>query len=306
MHFADRLTEAIKRKNSVVCVGLDPRLEQIPGFIVVKKQAEYENPFEVAAEAFVEFNKGIIDAVADLVPIVKPQIGFYEQYGSHGIRAFEKTCAYAREKGLLVLADAKRNDIGSTAAAYAKAFFGDEAGEGPIAADALTVNAYLGFDGVRPFLKACDKAGKGIFILVKTSNPSSGDIQDRVIVDEHMPIYELMANFVDSWGDDSVGESGYSAIGAVVGATYPKELEKMRKVMSRAYLLVPGYGAQGGEAEDVKGAFDKKGFGAIVNSSRGIIFAYEKAGAAGEAYAEAARDAVTAMKEDLNRVRSIQ
>jgi len=293
MHFADRLAEAIKKKNSVVCVGLDPRYNQIPGFIVEK----HKKP----ADAFLEFNKGIIDSVEDLVPIVKPQIAFYEQYGAEGFRVFEETCKYAQEKGLLVIADAKRNDIGSTAEAYAEAFLGEEG----MAVDALTVNAYLGLDGIRPFVDACEKNEKGIFVLVKTSNPSSGDLQDRVTADEGMSIAELMANFVDSWGSDCLGENGYRAVGAVVGATYPAELAKLRKVMPAAVFLVPGYGAQGGGAEDVKDAFDANGMGAVVNSSRGVIFAYEKTGGTkkGEDYAEAARDAVIAMNEDLNGVR---
>jgi len=278
MHFADRLAEAVKVKNSVVCVGLDPRLEQIPEEIV-KKQG--------AAEAFLEFNKGIIDAVADLVPVVKPQIAFYEALGHEGFRVFEETCKYAQEKGLLVIADAKRNDIGSTAEAYAKAFLSGEV----VQADALTVNGYLGLDGVRPFVKECEEKEKGIFVLVKTSNPSSGDLQDRVTADENMSVAELMANFVDSWGDDFIGESGYGFVGAVVGATYPAELAKLRKVMKKAWLLVPGYGAQGGGAEDVKDAFDANGMGAIVNSSRGIIFA------------KSPREAVIKMNEELNGVR---
>lgn len=306
MHFADKLTKAIKDKNSVICVGLDPRLDQIPGFIVDKMKKEHGMTFKAAAEAFLEFNKGIIDAVADLVPVVKPQIAFYEQYGFEGMRAFEETCTYAASKGLIVLADGKRNDIGSTAQAYANAFLGEVELFGKkvsaMNVDALTVNAYLGLDGVRPFVKVCAEKEKGIFVLVKTSNPSSGDLQDRVTKDEEMPIHELMAHFVDSWGDDFIGESGYGFVGAVVGATYPAELKKLRDLMPNSYLLVPGYGVQGGGAEDVKDAFDENGLGAVVNSSRGIIFAYEKAGSPA-GYAEAARDAVIAMNEDLNSVR---
>jgi orotidine-5'-phosphate decarboxylase len=291
MHFADRLAEAVKKKNSVICVGLDPRWDQLPKDI----QEKFGSDFEGKAKAFLEFNKGIIDAVTDLVPVVKPQIAFYEALGHHGFWAFEETCKYAQEKGLLVIADAKRNDIGSTAAAYAETFLSGEV----VQADALTVNGYLGLDGILPFVKMCDKKEKGIFILVKTSNPSSGDLQDRVTADENMSIAELMGHFVDSWGDDSLGE-GYSAVGAVVGATFPAELEKLRGVMKKAWLLVPGYGAQGGGAEDVKAAFDENGLGAVVNSSRGIIFAYEKDG--GD-YKKAARAAVERMNDDLNTVR---
>jgi len=309
MHFADKLIAAIREKNSVVCVGLDPRFDQIPAFIVEKATEEHGKTMTAVANAFLEFNKGIIDGVKDLVPIVKPQIAFYEQYGFQGLWAFEETCKYASEQGLLVLSDAKRNDIGSTAEAYAKTFlggmelFGDEIVA--VESDALTINAYLGLDGVLPFLRACDTYEKGIFILVKTSNPSSGDLQDRVTADEEMPISDLMAHFTDTWGSDYIGEEGYSFVGAVVGATFPRGIARLRKLMPNSFLLVPGYGAQGGGAEDVKPCFNEDGLGAIVNSSRGIIFAYEKTGATkkGEDYSEAARDAVIAMNEALNSVR---
>lgn len=297
MNFSDKLIQAIKDKNSVVCVGLDPRLDRIPEEIVKKAQDEFENVNEAAANAFLEFNKGIIDSVKDIVPIVKPQIAFYEQYGFHGMWAFAETCKYAHEQGLLVLTDAKRGDIGSTAEAYAAAYLGPDA---PFYSDALTVNAYLGFDGVRPFVKVAEDNGKGVFILVKTSNPTSGDIQDRVTVDENISIAELMGHFVEGWGSDCVGESGYNCVGAVVGATFPKEAAKLRKLMPETIFLVPGYGAQGGGAEDVKPCFNADGFGAIVNSSRGIIFAYEEE--KGD-YKEAAREAAIAMNADLNSVR---
>ncbi|MBU0981374.1 orotidine-5'-phosphate decarboxylase [Patescibacteria group bacterium] len=309
MNFADRLKEAALQKNSVVCVGLDPRLDQIPSFIVNKAVAEHGQTFTAVANAFLEFNKGIIDAVHDLVPCVKPQIAFYEEYGFQGIWAFEETCKYARGKGLLVIADAKRNDIGSTAEAYARAFIGktDFFGEKlPVMdADAVTVTPYLGYDGIKPFVKVCKGEGKGVFVLVKTSNPSSGDLQDRVTRDEEIPVYELMGHFVESWGAEELGECGYSSVGAVVGATYPKELKRLREVMPNVIFLIPGYGAQGGGAEDVKDAFDEDGFGAIVVSARGVIFAYEKTGATkgGEDFGEAARDAVIKMNEDLNGVR---
>ncbi len=302
-NFADRLIEAIKRKRSCVCVGLDPRMKQIPKFI--KDQALKENAknkWKAAAEAIIEFNKGIIDAVEDLVPIVKPQIAFYEQYGSEGFRAFEETCAYARGKGLLVLVDGKRNDIGSTAEAYANAFLGDVdlfGEEVPgVDADALTVTPYLGWDGVKPF---ADKSsgGKGMFVLVKTSNKTSADLQDLKMADERT-IYEIMGHFVESWGADHVGESGYSSIGAVVGATYPEEAKRLREIMSQSIFLVPGYGAQGGGAEDVKPCFNSDGLGAIINSSRGITFAYQQSDKFGDNdYAEAARAAVEEMNADL-------
>ncbi|MBU1018478.1 MAG: orotidine-5'-phosphate decarboxylase [Patescibacteria group bacterium] len=306
MNFADKLIQAVKIKGNPICVGLDPRLEQIPAQIISKANEGEKNTKEAAAEALKAFNKGIIDAVADLVPCVKPQIAFYEQYGWAGFKVYEETCAYAQEKGLLVIADAKRNDIGSTAKGYAGAFLGKVplfGGEvAGLDADALTVNAYLGWDGVKPFAQVCRDEDKGIFILVKTSNISSGDLQDQELLvgKDKMQVYELMAHFVDSWGADLIGESGYSSIGAVVGATYPQQAKVLRKMMPHAIFLVPGYGAQGGEAEDVKPCFNEDGLGAIVNSSRGIIFAYENDEKYGpENYADAARDAVVRMKEDL-------
>ena len=212
MHFADRLTAAIKKKNSAICVGLDPQLPKLPGFLLAKMKAEHGPTLKAAANAYVEFNKGIIDAVKDLVPAVKPQLAFYEELGHEGMWAFEETCRYARAAGLLVIADGKRNDIGSTAEAYARGFLGkvELFGENKAVqeVDALTVNAYLGLDGISPFIKVCDEEGKGIFVLVKTSNPSSGDVQDRVIADEKMSISELMGHFVESWGSDSLGECG--------------------------------------------------------------------------------------------------
>lgn len=302
-HFADRLIEAIKQKGTPICVGLDPRLSDIPEYIKKEKIAQKGKTFEAAAESFLEFNKGIIDAVHDLVPVVKPQIAFYEQYGFAGIRAFEETCKYAREKGLLVIADAKRSDIGSTAEGYAKAFLGevDLFGENTASldADAMTVSAYLGSDGIQPFIEECKKHGKGIFILVKTSNKSSGDVQDRELTD-NLKMYELMAHFVDSWGADEMGKSGYSSVGAVVGATFPKEAAALRKLMPHSLFLVPGYGAQGGSAKDLKGCFNSDGLGAIVNSSRDIIFAYKKSDKYTEKdYKDAARNAVLRMKTDL-------
>ncbi|MBU2524675.1 orotidine-5'-phosphate decarboxylase, partial [Patescibacteria group bacterium] len=246
-NFADRLIDAIKKKSSAICVGLDPRLEQIPEFIKKKHTDKMGFTFEAAAHAVLEFNKGIIDATADLVPCVKPQIAFYEQYGFEGIWAYEATVDYAKEKGLLVIADAKRNDIGSTAKGYANAFLGQVDLFGgkyfSLDCDALTVTPYLGADGVNPFIDACRDFGKGIFVLVKTSNFSSGDLQDQILEKGSMPVYELMANFVESWGADLIGENGYSSIGAVVGATYPKQAAELRKIMPQTIFLVPGYGA---------------------------------------------------------------
>lgn len=303
-HFADRLNAEIKKKKSAVCVGLDPRLEQIPEFIKEKHFAAHKNALTVAAESILEFNKGIMDAVADLVPVVKPQIAFYEQYGHEGVRAFEETLWYARDKGLLTIADIKRGDIGSTADAYAKAFLGKVNLHGKdvfsFDADAVTIAPYLGWDGIKPFITEARKYGKGLFILVKTSNPSSGDLQDLVMKKDEATIYEIMSGYVDSWGADEVGEGGYSFVGAVVGATFPEQAKEMRKMMSQNIFLVPGYGAQGGTAADVKCCFNEDGLGAVVNSSRGIIFAWENSDVYTEKdYADAARWATENMIRDL-------
>lgn len=303
-NFADRLIDAVKAKNSAVCVGLDPRLEQIPDFI--KKQALAENPkdmLKASAQALLIFNQGIIDAVADLVPVVKPQFAFYVQYGAEGLRVFEETIAYAHSKGLLAIADVKCNDIGSTAEILAKTFLGqsaliDGSKQSLFDADCLTVTAYPGWDGVKPFVDVCSESGKGIFVWVKSSNPSGGDLQDLVMADNRA-VYEIMGSFVDSWGADVVGEHGYSSIGAVVGATYPDQAKKLRAIMPNAYFLVPGYGAQGGTAQDIKHCFNPDGLGAIINSSRGIIFAYENSTYSEDRYAEAARDAVVRMNREV-------
>jgi orotidine-5'-phosphate decarboxylase len=305
-NFADKLIEQIKTKKSVVCVGLDPRLSQIPSFIQKKALKENKNKLKAAAEAIIEFNKGIIDAVHDIVPAVKPQIAFYELFGEEGIRAFRETIEYAKSKGLIVIADVKRNDIGSTAEAYAQSFIGktDVFGDkmSVFDADAITITPYLGWDGIKPFVERCKKYGKGIFVLVKTSNPSSGDIQDLCMKDENT-VYEIIGNYLESWGADELGESGYSSIGAVVGATYPDQSAKLRKIMPTSFFLVPGYGAQGGGVDDVKPCFNDDGLGAIVNSSRGIIFAYEKSDKYGEKdYAKAAREAAQKMNKDLSKI----
>ncbi|MFA5792521.1 MAG: orotidine-5'-phosphate decarboxylase [Candidatus Gracilibacteria bacterium] len=309
MNFADKLIAQIRAKNSVVCVGLDPQLSKLPKFLVEKMRAEYGDTLKAGAEAFLAFNKAIIDAVKDFSVAVKPQIAFYEELGFEGVRAFEETCKYASEAGLIVIVDAKRNDIGSTAEAYAHAFlsgtdlFGKKVF--PVIADALTVNAYLGLDGIAPFLKACGEVGKGIFVLVRTSNPSSGDLQARVTVDENMTIAELMGHFVESWGGDLAGDAGYSAVGAVVGATYPKEAQKLRSIMPSSFFLLPGFGAQGATADDTAPAFDKDGLGALVVSARGIIYAFAENGAMpnGENFAEIAREASLKMRDELNVVR---
>lgn len=299
-NFADALVHAIERKDSVVCVGLDPRPDQIPASIMREMEEEFDEPLEALANGVLVFCKGIIDAVKDHAVMVKPQSAFFEQLGYRGIWALEETCRYAKEQGLLVLLDAKRGDIGSTAEAYSEAYLSEHS---PV--DALTVNAYLGADGIMPFLDHCGTHGKGIFILVKTSNDSSGDLQDRITVDEQISIAELMSHFVSSWGFDHIGESGYSSVGAVVGATYPSEAKKLRELLPHSFILAPGYGAQGGDAQSVAPCFDEAGLGCIVTSSRGIIYAYKNVeGPEDEShYAETAGEAAKRMKEALNQVR---
>lgn len=310
-NFADNLIEAIKQKGNPICVGLDPRLDKIPKHIVERALMEHEkSPTAAAAEAIIEFNKGIIDAVEDIVPVVKPQIAFYEIYGSEGVRAYEETLKYAKKKGLITIADAKRNDIGTTAEAYAQAFLGeismfenDEEVVTPIFdADSITINPYLGWDGVKPFMDEAVKYSKGVFVLVKTSNPSSGDLQDLVMQDGNA-IYEIVGHLVDSWGANDVGQYGYSFLGAVVGATYPRQAEKLRAIMPNTFFLVPGYGAQGGTVDDLKPCFNADGLGAIINNSRGINFAYETLeGFDAKNYAEAARVATINMMRDLQKL----
>ncbi|QQR83472.1 orotidine-5'-phosphate decarboxylase [Candidatus Peregrinibacteria bacterium] len=303
-HFADRLLHRIQELENPTVVGLDPRLDSIPEFIKDRMVDEYGATLEAVAAAILIFNRGIIDAVSDIVPAVKPQIAFYEQYGHAGMLAYEQTCEYAQQQGMIVIGDAKRNDIGSTAEAYAAGHLGtvDVFGEAQeiIKADALTVTPYLGSDGILPFTRLCAERGKGIFVLVRTSNPSSDEIQGVPVGDELMD--EYVAGLVQNWGAELIGESGFSSVGAVVGATYPEEARNLRHRMPEQIFLVPGYGAQGGSAEDVKPCFYKEGKGAIVNSSRGIIFAYQALNMPEEAFDEAARKAALAMKEDLRIV----
>ncbi len=310
-NFADNLIEAIKQKGNPICVGLDPRLDKIPRHIIEKALMEHEkSPTAAAADAIVEFNKGIIDAVEDIVPVVKPQIAFYEIFGAEGVRAYEETLKYAKKKGLLTIADAKRNDIGTTAEAYAQAFLSeismfedeDEVVMPIFDADSITINPYLGWDGVKPFMEEAVKYSKGVFVLVKTSNPSSGDLQDLVMQDGNS-IYEIVGHLVDSWGANDIGQNGYSFLGAVVGATYPRQAEKLRMIMPNTFFLVPGYGAQGGTVDDLKPCFNADGLGAIINNSRGINFAYETLeGFDAKNYAEAARVATMNMKKDLEKL----
>ena len=278
MHFADALTRATKEK-SPVCVGLDPSVSKLPEGI------------SHDAAGVLEFSKGIVDAVKDVAACVKPQMAYYEVLGWEGMKIFWETCAYAKEQGLLVIADGKRNDIGSTCEAYADAYLNAQS---PI--DALTVSPYLGSDGVKPFVERCSKNNKGIFILVKTSNPSSGELQDLPTGDEE--VHEHMAQLVESWAAQVLGpESNFSCIGAVVGATYPEELKYLRTLMPHVPILIPGFGAQGGTAQDVKYGFVPDGTGAIVNSSRGIIFASK-----GKDWQETARKAAQEMAAQLKNL----
>ena len=285
MNFADRLMDAIDKKGTPALVGLDPRYESLPAEL-----RPDENPSRAAAaEAIGTFCKRIIDVVAPLVPAVKPNLAFFEAFGWEGYRAFSEVAAYAQEQGLLVVADAKRGDIGSTAAAYAKSLF--EA----MNVDAVTLSPWLGSDSLAPFFTYAAR-GKGFFLLVKTSNPSSADIQDRPLGDG--TVFEHVATLVDGWGADHIGERGFSSVGAVVGATFPEQAADLRRAMPRTPFLLPGYGAQGGKAESLKNAFGAGGYGALVNSSRGIIFAYQKDTGEG-GWEEAVHRATLAMRTDL-------
>lgn len=300
----NKLIENIKKTKAPIVVGLDPMLNYIPKHIQDKAFNEYGETLKGAAEAIWEYNKKIVDAVYDLIPAVKPQIAMYEQFGIEGLMAFKKTVDYCKSKGLVVIGDIKRGDIGSTSEAYAVGHLGKvKIGSktiSPFDEDFVTVNPYLGTDGIKPFVDVCMEEKKGLFILVKTSNKSSGEFQDRLI--DGRPLYEYVGEKVNEWGKDCMGDS-YSYIGAVVGATYPEMGKVLRKVMPKSYILVPGYGAQGGKAEDLVHYFNDDGLGAIVNSSRGIIAAYkqekyEKFGA--EHFEEASRAAVIDMIEDIN------
>lgn len=299
----NKLISKIRQTGAPIVVGLDPMMKFIPGQIQEKAFAEYGETLEGAAEAIWQYNKGIVDAIYDLVPAVKPQIAMYEQFGIPGVVAFKKTVDYCKEKGLVVIGDVKRGDIGSTSEAYAVGHLGKvQVGEKSYYGfdeDFATVNPYLGSDGVKPFIKVCQEEKKGIFVLVKTSNPSSGELQDRIA--DGRPIYELVGEQVAAWGEECMGD-GYSYIGAVVGATYPEQGRILRKIMPKAFILVPGYGAQGGKGADLVHFFNRDGLGAIINSSRGIIAAYQQEkytryGA--EGYADASRVAVLDMREDI-------
>jgi orotidine-5'-phosphate decarboxylase len=298
------LIEKIIKLKNPTAAGLDPLLSYIPDYILTKAEKEYGKNFKAAAAAITEFNYGLIDALCDIVPAVKPQSAYYEMYGVDGIAAYYNTIIYAKEKGMYVIADGKRNDIGSTSDAYASAYLGQTDLFGvqgrAFIPDSLTVNPYLGSDGILPFVKRCEEYGKTIFVLVKTSNPSSGEIQDLISGGE--AVYLKVAKLVNEWGRSTVREYGYSSVGAVVGATYPNESKKLREIMPDTVFLVPGYGAQGGKAADIAHLFDKDGLGAVVNSSRAIMAAYKKANAPGEAFADCARNEALKMRDDLTRI----
>lgn len=301
-----QLIDQINKLQAPVVVGLDPMLGFVPEALQKKSFEEYGETLEGAADAIWQFNRRIVDAVCDLIPAVKPQSAMYEQFGVEGVKVYQKTIDYCHEKGLLVIGDVKRGDIGSTSAAYAAGHLGRvKVGSRSFCAfneDFATVNPYLGTDGIRPFVEVCREEKKGLFVLVKTSNPSSGEFQDRLI--DGRPLYEWVGEKVAAWGEAHMGDS-YSYIGAVVGATYPEMGKILRKIMPKAYILVPGYGAQGATAKDLKPYFNEDGLGAIVNSSRGVIAAYkqEKYQKFGpEHFAEASRQAVLDMLADIRSI----
>ncbi|OOO00500.1 MAG: orotidine 5'-phosphate decarboxylase [Epulopiscium sp. Nele67-Bin004] len=299
----DNLIRKIAQKQNPTVVGLDPTYEMIPNFIREEAIDLFGKTPKAVAHMYITFNKMIIDETADLIPAIKPQIAMYEKYGLEGIRAYIETIEYAKAKDLVIIGDIKRGDIASTAAAYASHIGGtsiegeqfDLWGE-----DFVTLNPYMGYDGIEPFIDHCDKLNKGLFILVKTSNPSSVEVQD--LTSNGQPIYHYVADLVSKWGENLIGEFGYSKIGAVVGATYKEQGEDLRKRMPHTFFLVPGYGAQGGTASDLQGYFDKNNQGAIVNSSRGIISAYKIQNIDEKDFAKASREAVLTMRDDLQGV----
>lgn len=301
----DLLIHRIEHTRNVTVAGLDPKLDYIPAFIKNAAYEQYGKTLEGAAQALLAFNRGLIDALCDIVPAVKPQSAYYEMYGWQGVRTLHETVRYAKSKGLYVVLDGKRNDIGSTMDAYAEAYLGQTAVEkeriAAFDADALTVNGYLGTDGIAPLVRLCNERDKGIFVLVKTSNPSSGELQDRML--DGKPVYERMGERCEAWGAATRESRGYSAVGAVVGATYPEQLRTLRRQLPKTFFLVPGYGAQGGSAQDVAGAFDGDGLGALVNSSRAILCAWQKGNYDERDYAAAARAEAERMRDELNRVR---
>ena len=298
----DNLIDKIKEKNNPTVIGLDPRYEMIPKCITQK----YAPTLEGASKAIIEFNKRLIDATYDIIPAVKPQIAFYEMFGIEGMKAFKETCEYAKQKGMLVIADIKRGDIGSTAEGYSNAFLGKtkigSKEESIFDVEFVTLNPYMGIDSIKPFIEDCKKYNKGIFVLIKTSNPSSGDIQD-VKMENGEELYTKVAKLVENWGEELRGEYGYSSVGGVVGATYPEQIESLRKIAPHTFFLIPGYGAQGGKANDIAKAFDNNGIGGIINNSRGLMCAYKsdlwKNKYTEEEFEKATRAEALRMKGDL-------
>lgn len=308
----NKLISKIQKTQAPIVVGLDPTMKFVPEHIQKKAFAEYGETMKGAAEAVWQYNRAIVDAIYDLIPAVKPQIAMYEQFGVEGLIAFQKTVEYCKQKDLVVIGDVKRGDIGSTSEAYAVGHLGQvQVGSTMCRGfdeDFVTVNPYLGSDGVKPFIKVCQEEKRGIFVLVKTSNPSSGELQDRIIKSREeggidRPLYEIVGEQVAAWGSECMGES-YSYVGAVVGATYPEQGKVLRKIMPKSFILVPGYGAQGGKGADLVHFFNEDGLGAIVNSSRGIIAAYQQeqyAKYGAENFADASRAAVLDMREDISQ-----
>lgn len=299
----DRLQEKIRKLKNPTVVGLDARLEYIPPQLVTQCMEEYGETLEGAAQAVFRYNCALMDALQGIVPAVKPQSAYYELLGWQGMRALADTISYARERGYYVIADVKRGDIGSTAQAYSEGWLGKSKVGGKLLpafdADCVTINGYMGSDAIAPFLKIAQEEDKSVFVLVKTSNPSSGELQDMVAGDRL--VYTVMGDLVNRLGSGTEGERGYQTLGAVVGATYPAELKELRRRLEKVFFLVPGYGAQGGTAQDVAGAFDRFGWGAVVNSSRGILCAWQKAENGAERFQDAARAAAETMRDDIKK-----
>lgn len=297
----DRLIERIEQTQNPTVAGLDPKLDYVPEYIKRKCFEKHGETLKGAARALFMFNKALIDALCDIVPAVKPQAAYYEMYGVQGMKTLYKTQEYARSKGMYVITDAKRNDIGTTMEAYATAHLGKVRVGGeeyePFLGDALTVNGYLGSDGIKPLLSICKENDKGIFVLAKTSNPSSGELQDKTV--DGVPIYELMGKMCENWGKELPGVYGYSGVGIVAGATYPEQIKRLREILPHTFFLIPGYGAQGASAKDISAAFDSNGLGGIVNSSRGIMCAYQKEKCGEREFAEAARREAIRMRDEI-------
>lgn len=302
MKAIDKLINKIKETNNPTVMGLDPRYDMLPNCIKEK----YNGSIEKICEGILEYNKTLIDSVYDIIPAVKPQMAFYEMFGIEGIKCFKETCKYAKEKGMIVILDAKRGDIGTTASGYSNAYLGKTPlgnfEEAFFDVDFITVNPYLGSDGIKPFIENCQKYDKGIFVLVKTSNPSSGELQDLKL-ENGKTIYETVGSLVENWGESLRGEYGYSSVAAVVGATYPEQLKVLREELPHTFFLIPGYGAQGGKAKDIALGFDKFGLGGIVNASRSLMCAYKsdlwKDKFSDEEYAQATRAEAMRMREEL-------